>query len=143
LPEKANWMNAEKAVGEQIARAAGETVSKLGLRFDRVVVRVLRDLRGFAKTRVPTGKTVILTLTAPILTPTRTVAALQPEIDTLLRSGTRDGDRIASVCGNAIRIRVAKHMSSRNHELIGLVHNRDIDSKHLADLVESWLRGEA
>lgn len=134
-------MRTDKEIGEQIAKTSGETVLRLGLRFDRVVVRVLGDLKSFAKARVPKGQTVVLTLTAPILTPAKTVAALEIEIDALLQAAARDPDRTAVVCGNGVRLRLVKHAPSRSYEIIGLVHNRDISSKRLADLAEQWLRG--
>jgi hypothetical protein len=138
--EETTLVQADRAIGEQVARAAGDTVSNMGLRFDRVVVRTLGNLRAYVNDRVSVGRTVVLTLTAPIKMPARTVAALQSEIDALLRAGAAKGDRVGTVFGNSFRLRLAKHNSSRNHAIIGLVHNRDIDSKRLADSAQQWLR---
>jgi hypothetical protein len=128
-----------KAIALQIAKAGGETITGLGLRFDRVVVRVLRDLWRCAERSTPARATVILTLTAPIRVPAKTVSALELEIDALLRAGVDARDRIADVWGNAARLRLVEPASTRSYKLIGFVHHRGIDAKHLLDLAERWL----
>jgi hypothetical protein len=130
----------DRAIAEQIVNAGGETVSRLGLRFDRVVMRVLDDLRRFAEGKTPAGASVILTLTAPIRMPAKTISALELEIEALLRAGLGDRDRIAEVCSNAVRLRLVEHAPTRDHRLVGFVHNRDSDARHLVDLAEQWLR---
>jgi hypothetical protein len=130
---------AGRAIAEQIAKAGGETITGLGLRFDRVVVRVLRDLWRFAEGSTLPRATVIVTLTAPIRAPAKTVIALELEIDALLRAGVGGRDRVADVWGNAVRLRLVEHALTRSHKLIGFVHNRDVDAKHLLDLAEQWL----
>ncbi len=131
-------IEAERAIAAQIAKAGGQTVSRLGLRFDRVVVRVVGDLRGYAASGVPAGTAIIFTLTAPIRSPAKTIGALKLQIDALLHAGAGGRDRTADVCGNAVRLRLAR--STRAHRLVGIVHNRDVDAKHLLDMAERWLR---
>jgi hypothetical protein len=45
--------NTEKEVAEAILRAGGLSASKCGLRFDRVAVGLLGDLRAFADATIP------------------------------------------------------------------------------------------
>ena len=53
--------NIEREIAETIARAGGRRLTTLGLRFDRVVVRVVGGLRSFAEARAPAGVTVLAT----------------------------------------------------------------------------------
>jgi hypothetical protein len=86
-------LQGERQIAARIAKAGGQTISGLGLRFDRVVIRVLSDLRRFADGRTPAGATVVLTLTAPIRTPAKTATALEQKIAKLLRVGLGAADR--------------------------------------------------
>jgi hypothetical protein len=133
-------MTVEKLIAGQIAASAGETVSRLGLRFDCVATRVLGDLRRFAKGRAPAGTTILLALSAPIRTPAKTVTALQQEIETLLRTAIRRRDRSTVVCGNAVRLRLVERAATGARPLVGLVHNHGIDSSYLLEIAERWLR---
>ncbi len=45
--------NIEKQIGNAIANTGNSTVKKLGLRFDRVVVRILGDIRQSIEQHVP------------------------------------------------------------------------------------------
>jgi hypothetical protein len=132
--------NTEKAIADDILRANGLSASKLGLRFDRVVVRILGDLRSFAETVAPRGVTVLVTLSAPIRSPAKTVDDLKREISALLSAGGPRGDQSATVHGNNVRMRLLEHSSSRTPKLIGFVHNPDSAPKPLLDLAEQRLR---
>lgn len=129
-----------RTLAEQIARAAGKSVAGLGLRFDRVVARVLSDLHPIAAGIAPANTTILLTLTAPIRTPARTTRALGQELAALLRAPAARADRRALVCGNAVRLRLVRHGSARTPALIGFVHNPDSAASELLDLAEAWLR---
>ena len=73
------------AIKPQIA-----TPSKLRLRFDKVVLRLIADLRARLGAAVPDRQTVIVTVTAPIRLPAKTAAALHNEIrGRLLRKSLR------------------------------------------------------
>lgn len=134
-------MQADRAVAQQIVAAGGESVSSLGLRFDRVAIRVLGDLRRFVTGRVPTGATVLLTLTAPIRMPAKTVSALEQEIDALLSDHTGQPGRRTSLCGNTVSLRLVRDGAGRAGPLVGFVHNRAGDAPRLLSLAERWLRG--
>jgi hypothetical protein len=127
----------DRQLAEEIIEASGLTTTRLGLRFDRVVVRILTDLRRFADGATPAGLTVLLTLTAPIRTPAKTAGALEQEIGALLVDGAVGADRSATLYGNGVRLRLIRSASRR--KLIGFVHNPDSDATHLLDLAEHWL----
>ena len=74
----------DRGIAEEIARAGGTSVSKLGLRFDRVVVRILDDLSRFTERAAPANRCVLVTISAPIRLPARTERVLEQEIDALL-----------------------------------------------------------
>jgi hypothetical protein len=133
----------DRQLAEEIIKAGGFTVSKLGLRFDRVVVRMLADLRRFADGAAPAGMTVLLTLTAPIRNPARTADVLEEEIGALLRDGTVGEDRRVSAHRNDVQMRLVRNCSRHRHKLIGFVHNPDSDSTRLLDLAEQWLEARA
>jgi len=135
--------NIEKDIADEILRAGGSSASRLGLRFDKVVVRVLGDLRSFADTAAPRDVTVLVTLTAPIRLPGKTADDLKRDISALLAAGTRRGDRSATVHGNNVRMRLVEHSSGRARKLIGFVHNPDSAPELLLDLAEQWLRAQA
>ena len=123
--------NPEKEIAEAVLKGSGLSASKLGLRFDKVVVRVLGDLRGFAEETLPDGATAVVTITAPIHVPGRTVEAL--------REGLGAADWDGDVHGNAVRVRRMKAAAGRP-KLVGFVHNPDSDATGLLDLAERWLR---
>lgn len=108
------------------------------LRFDRVVVEVMGRLRAAAAKTVPSGMTVVLTLTAPIRLPGKTVDVLETVIPTLVRR--RPGrDVKATIHGNSIRVRVLKGKSKRLPKFIGFVHNPESDPLLLLDLTQESL----
>jgi len=135
--------NFEKDFADEILRASGLSASKLGLRFDRVVVRVLGGLRAFAESAAPPGVTILLAISAPIRSPAKTADDAKREIGALLSAGTPGADRIATLQGASLRLRVIDHSSTRVGRLIGFVHNPDSASKPLLDIAEHWLRAQA
>jgi hypothetical protein len=135
--------NVEKEIAGEILKASGLSAAKLGLRFDRVVGRVLGDLRAFAGGPAPTDRTVLVTVSAPIRLPAKTVEALRVEIRALLSAGRLGEDRRAAVLGNEVRLRLVETAPGRSLRLIGFVHNPDSEPKLLLDLAEQWLRAKA
>lgn len=128
--------NIERQIADAVLAGSGLTVARLGLRFDRVVVRLLGDLRAYAETAVPAGATVLITHTAPIRQAGKSVAALRPEIQALAARG--GGDHAAEINSNAVRLRLVNGGS--DHRLVGFVHNPATDPMPLLDLAERWLR---
>lgn len=129
----------DRGIAEEIARAGGTSVSKLGLRFDRVVVRILDDLSRFTERAAPANRCVLVTISAPIRLPARTERVLEQEIDALLPGRLASTDQAADVHGNKVRLRLVDSPSKRPQRLIGFVHNPDIDATRLLDLAEQWL----
>jgi hypothetical protein len=135
--------NIEKDIADEILRFGGLSGSKLGLRFDRVVIRVLGRLRAFAASEAPDGTTFLVTISAPILTPGKTAGALQNEIKAIALAKGPLTERSVTVHGNSVRVRRVRHAHRRAPKLIGFVHNPDLAPQPLLDLAERWLRAEA
>jgi hypothetical protein len=124
----------ERLVAAAIAAARNAPVTRLGLRFDRVVERVRRDLLAHATPVVPASATLLVTLTAPILQPAKTVESIAPKLHALAaRSGTSRRDLSADVHGNHVRLRLWSPESPSAARLWLFVHNRDVDAKQLLD----------
>jgi hypothetical protein len=132
----------ERRIAEDVASAAGTSVSKLGLRFDRVVVRVLGDLTRFCEAAAPAGTCVLVTITAPIRLPAKTVESLEREIDAQLAARPIRGDGALQIHGNSVRLRLVAPASPPSRKLLGFVHNPDIDATRLLDLAEAWLQAD-
>src|SRR5687768_3809799 len=101
----------EKQIASKIAKAKNLSVSELGLRFDRVVIRLIEDLRTFSDTTVPKGLIVLVTVTAPIRQPAKTTAVLKNRIEILLRRGSRGQDYKTTIYENRVRVRLLKTSS--------------------------------
>jgi hypothetical protein len=132
--------NLEKDLAEGILKAGGLSAARLGLRFDRVVGRVLGDLRAFADGAAPEGVTVIVTLTAPIRRPAKTVEVLRQAIGAMLSGDARSVDHRDTVQGNAVRARLVRHPVNQAPKLIGFVHNPGPAADPLLDVAEQWVR---
>ena len=133
---------AEKELALKILRAGGTSPSKLGLRFDRVVIGVLGDLRSFVEVATPETLSVIVTISAPIRLPAKTVSDLKTNITARLAAGTRQPVSSAILHGNSVRIRLLEHSTKAPIRLIGFVHNPDSAPERLLDLAEHWLNGQ-
>ena len=130
----------DRKIAEAVASAGGSTVSKLGLRFDRVALRVLDRLRTSVDASPPEGLAVVLALTAPIRVPGRTAAALEGEVAALLQMGAAGSERSAILNGNRAELRLVEQTFGRGYKLLGFVHNSDVPAARVLDLAELWLR---
>jgi hypothetical protein len=117
---------------------AGRTRPRL--RFDRVVLGLLRRLRAGLTPIVPDGEAVVLTVTAPIRLPAQTAAALEKQIRDSLADGPGRLEIEEAICGNQVRARLVKGVSRRMPKVIGFVHNPDSDADVLLDLTQSMLQ---
>lgn len=131
--------NIEKQLADKIARANGLNLSKLGLRFDKVVVRLLENLRNYVELTNIKDVTVLMTITAPIKLATKTAYQLEVQIKDLLDSENYSRDRRITIFQNEVRLRIVKSSSRQPDRFIGLVHNPSADSKRLLDLATRWL----
>ena len=132
--------NPEKDIAEQVLAGSNLTPEKLGLRFDRVVGRMLGDLRTFADGELPAGAAVVVTLSAPIRLPTRTLQALRDRIEAALSADATSKAWSGSVHGNAVQVRVVNLTARQRPKLVGFVHNPGSDPGRLLDLAEHWLQ---
>ena len=131
--------NREKDIAEEILQAEGLTASRLGLRFDRVVGRVLGDLRTYMDGAAPEGVAVVVTITAPIRLPAKTVEILRQKIGDLVASESPAGDPTVIVHENRVSLRRVKGPAAGRPSLVGFVHNPGVAPGRLLDLAERWL----
>jgi len=101
--------------------------AKPRLRFDKVATRLIQRLQATLGETVPDGMTVLLTITAPIRLPSKTAAALEGKIDTVLGRESPSRDEKITIHGNRVQIRVLRDASERAPKMIGFVHNPDSD----------------
>jgi hypothetical protein len=114
--------------------------TKPRLRFDKVVLRLMADLRARLGEVVPDGQAVIVTVTAPIRLPAKTAAALEDEIrGGLLRKSAKVEIKDA-MHGNRVRARLVKDVPRGVPKVIGFVHNPDTDADVLLGLTQSLIR---
>ena len=130
--------NFEKEIAEKIYMANGLSLSKLGLRFDKVVVHLLGNLRAFVESDLSDGEVVLMTITAPIKVPVKTENKLKEQIKDFLKTRKRYRDRTLSVFQNSIRLRVISPSSKMPTRFAGFVHNPGTDDKMLLDLASRW-----
>jgi hypothetical protein len=126
------------SIKQRIAERDGLT--KPRLRFDRVVLGLVRRLQAALQESVPDGKAVIVTVTAPIRLPAKTAAALEDNIRTRLARRSARVEIKDTIHGNQIRVRLVTSGSRRTSKVIGLVHNPDTDSDVLLDITQSLLQ---
>jgi len=129
----------EKLIATEIAKANGLSVSKLGLRFDRVVVQLLGNIRAAIEQEVPGKIVVIMTITAPIKLPGKTEHELIGKIKNFLEPGIQQQDSALTIFQNEVQLRFVESSPKQNTRFIGLVHNPNIDAKMLLDLAAQWL----
>lgn len=126
-----------KKTAETIASSNGLTAKKLGLRFDRVALGLLDDLRAAAERLVPAGQVAIITVTAPIRVPSQTAEAIEKKF-ALLVHRKKSALRMTAY-SNLIQIRLVKNTPGRKIKMIGFVHNPTTKAKQLLDLAEAWI----
>jgi hypothetical protein len=113
--------------------------SKPRLRFDKVATRLMERLRATLGETVPDGMTVLLTITAPIRLASKTAAALEGKIQTLVRRRSAGRDEKDTVHGNRVQIRLVSGVSERAPKMIGFVHNSDSDPLLLLNMTSELL----
>jgi hypothetical protein len=133
----------EEEILADLARLHGPTASRLGLRFDRVALRVIDDLRQITVQSAPTNLIVLMTLTAPIKLPARTVVGIAHRLKPLFAAGATRRQLRATICGNGVRIRLIERPSKLAPALVGFVHNPDADSRRLLDLAAAWINSRS
>ena len=79
------------AVIDQMFAKRGD-LTKPRLRFDKVALRLVRDLQAVLSEAVPDGEAVVLTVTAPIREPAKTAAELRAGSGRVWRGSLRSGN---------------------------------------------------
>jgi hypothetical protein len=125
----------DKALAEQIAQANGTTIARLGLRFDKVVLRLMENLLRALDGEVPAQTMVTMTMTAPIKLPAKTEQETLAHIRDLLHKKKSVSD--LTFFENSISIRIISNTQD-TREFLGLVHNPDVDAHHLLNMIEAW-----
>jgi hypothetical protein len=113
--------------------------AKPRLRFDKVATGLMDRLRSTLGKTVPDGMTVLLTITAPVRLPSKTAAALENKIKTLLGRKPSGRDESCTIHGNRVQIRLSRDESGRAPKLIGFVHNPDSDPLLLLNMTRELL----
>ena len=123
----------EREIGDR-ARAA-----KLKLRFDKVVRRVTGDLKTRLADVLPEGRSVVITVTAPIKHPAKTAEALE----NIVRDGLASGELCKMIHGNKVRVRPITHVAMNMPKVLAFVHNAESDARLILNIAESrLLQGE-
>lgn len=107
------------------------------LRFDKVAVGLVKRLQSALSKSVPDGRTVVVTITAPILKDSKTGLVLEDKIRELL--ATRRAQLKATIHGNRIQVRVLEGGTSQTSKLVGFVHNPKPDPEVLFDITRFLL----
>ncbi len=118
----------------------GGKFTKPRLRFDRVALRLVRELQAALSGSVPDGEAVVVTITAPIRLPAKTAASLAGWIRDCLAGQPRRTELKDTIYGNQIRVRLVTGVSGSTSKVIGFVHNPDSGPNVLLGLTQSMLQ---
>ncbi len=129
----------ETSIFAEIAKTKKISIATLGLRFDRVVIRLIDDLHQFADKAVPLGTTVLVAMTAPIRLPSKTASELCGSISAMAVGVTMTRDKHVDINGNKALIRVLRHSNERTPKLLGAVHNKTVDPRIILNAIEEWI----
>jgi hypothetical protein len=110
------------------------------LRFDRVALRVIRDLRENLADAVPERHALIVTVTAPIREPSCTVAALIARIGDDLATGSFGSGLDETICANRVCARAVATKSSDVPRVIVFVCNPEPPPSNLLDAITGLLK---
>jgi hypothetical protein len=124
----------------EIERAIVDAIGAAGLRlrFDKVAVRLVANVKAALLDIVPDDHAVVFTITAPIRLPSRTAAA----IEDLVRGGFSGHELRETVHGNQLRIRRVTGVAAAMPRVMGFVHNPDADPGAILAFAEERLRGQ-
>jgi len=99
--------------------------AKARFRDDKVARRFLSDLEAAVGARTSDGRTVILTLGAPIKLPNQTLVALTEMVFDRLASGAVDVEEQRDILGNRVRFLVLSDGSAWTSKAVGFVFSGD------------------
>jgi hypothetical protein len=107
------------------------------LRFDKVALRVIARLQSTLHDEVPSGKTLLVALSAPIRLPSKTVVALDEQVRLWMAGGSKPAELRATIYENQIRVRIISGTSKQSSRVLVFVHNPDVDTTDLLDAAQS------
>lgn len=108
------------------------------LRYDRVALRFVRDLRDRLRPALANGETAILTVRAPILQAGKTVAALEERFRSRRAGGPKTTALQVRFFGNRIGVRVVPN-AAHGSEIIVFVHSAGSSPGIVANAAQSLL----
>ena len=109
------------------------------LRFDRVAMRFVGDVRSALHQVVPDGTTLMFTITAPIRLASKTADVLESKVRSFFARRTARIDLTETIHGNQIRVRLLGGGVKRTTKVIGFVHNPDSDPEVLFRVTQASL----
>jgi hypothetical protein len=116
--------------------SARAKAAKLRLRHDKVVRGLDGDLKAALTGVLPKGRSVLITVTAPIKLPSKTAAMLV----SLVREGLPRGEVRKTVHGNRVRVRAISRPAANLPQVLTLVHNPESDAGLILDIAEERFR---
>lgn len=105
---------------------------RTGLRFDKVALELIERVRSGTSEVIPSGSTLVFTVTAPIRLSAKTAAALEDIVRAALARRAASIDIKQMLHGNGVRIQLMPGRAS--HKVIGFVHNPEIAPELLLDV---------
>lgn len=129
----------DRDIAEKIAEENQLTIAKLGLRYDKVAVRLLSNLRNSIHNNIPQKTTVLLAITAPIKLPLKTEFELCEQIRDILNADIRYKGGPSTIFQNKIFFRIVNVPIIQTVRFVGFVHNPEQDPNQLLDLATAWL----
>jgi hypothetical protein len=114
-------------------------LKKPRLRFDKVALRLVKDLQLALSPYIPDGEALILTITAPIRLRSMTAGALANMVRDGLASDPVRVDIEDTIHGNQVRARLVQGVSAPTSKVFGFVHNPESDPDLVMRLTQSLL----
>jgi hypothetical protein len=119
--------------------AARSSIAKPRLRYDRVALRFVRDVRDRLRQSLASGEAALLSIRAPILQAGKTVAALEKMIRSQRERGLEKAELQTRFSGNRIRVRILRSESGRDSEVFGFVHSAGANPATILNAAQSLL----
>lgn len=135
-----------QGIGVDAAKAGPaieESVFAARLRFDRVALRFVESLQASLGATIPDGRTLVVTITAPIRLPAKTAAALEANIRRNLARGRAGLEIRETIHGNRVTARLLGGRLPGNVSVIGFVHNPEPDLEVLFAAMQALLASTA
>jgi hypothetical protein len=124
---------------EEIVNLANFSVRQLGLRFDRVVNRVADEIESFAEREILENEILVVTLTAPIVLPSKLLAGVKQEIQNFSGQKARKVARNLCIHSNQVTLKLLNRGNQVGFHSIVFVHNPDTLGVLLLELAKKWV----